>query len=120
MDGVRIDQWLNAARIYKSRTLASQACSGGHVKINGKTMRRPSHPIRVGDEVRAQAPRGVVVLKVLNTADKRLSPALARQLYEDHSPPPLEDERRPLAVRKPGSGRPSKSERRALDRFRAR
>jgi ribosome-associated heat shock protein Hsp15 len=60
------------------------------------------------------------VLKVLNVAEKRLSPALARLLYEDHSPPPPAEDQRIVAPRAAGSGRPSKAERRALERFRDR
>jgi ribosome-associated heat shock protein Hsp15 len=113
---VRLDRWLNAARIYGSRTLAQQACDGGHVRINGSPG-RSSQPVRVGDEVRALAPRGQVVVKVLTLGDRRLAPAAARLLYEDHSPPPPpRDEGMPRRLR--GAGRPTKQDRRALDRLR--
>lgn len=115
MESVRVDRWLSAARIYKSRTLAQQACLGGHVSVNGNGV-RPSHSLHVGDELVAHAPRGLVVLKVLALAEKRLSPPLARALYEDHSPPPPpRDEWIPRRDR--GAGRPTKAERRALERF---
>ncbi|MBX3126432.1 MAG: RNA-binding S4 domain-containing protein [Polyangiaceae bacterium] len=109
---MRIDRWLCAARIYKSRSLATQACAGGRVKINGQAV-RPSHLVRVGDRVEASAPRGPVVLDVKAIAEKRVSPALARALYDDHSPPPPPRDERPR-----GLGRPTKADRRALSRLR--
>lgn len=119
VESTRIDRWLSAARIYKSRTSASDACNGGHVKINGSPVTRASHVVRVGDEIHAVAPRGLVVLKVLGIAEKRLSPPLARLLYEDHSPPPPpKEERAPARPR--GAGRPTKADRRALERLRER
>jgi ribosome-associated heat shock protein Hsp15 len=114
MVGVRIDRWLCAARIYKSRTMAQKACDAGHVVLNGRAA-RSSAGVRAGDEVRARAPRGEVVLEVLVLAEKRLSPAKARELYLDHSPPPAPEDR--SVVRRPrGAGRPTKAERRALER----
>jgi ribosome-associated heat shock protein Hsp15 len=113
---VRIDQYLTATRIYKSRTVAREACDAGHVKLNGVTV-KPSHLVVIGDEVRCVAPRGPVVLKVLGLAAKRLSPALARALYEDHSPPPPPREER-MPQRDRGAGRPTKAERRAMERLR--
>jgi ribosome-associated heat shock protein Hsp15 len=86
------------------------------VKVNGSNV-RPSHPIRQGDEISAEAPRGLVVWQVLALAEKRLSAALARALYEDQSPPPPPREEI-IAPRGRGAGRPTKAERRALDRLR--
>lgn len=116
MDAVRIDRWLCAARIYKSRTQATDACVGGHVRLNEAPV-RASHPVRVGDRIRALAPRGEVVLEVLGLAEKRLSPPAARELYADHSPPPPPRDER-IAIRERGTGRPTKAERRALERLR--
>ena len=113
---VRIDRWLCASRIYKSRTQATEACAGGHVRLNGAVV-RPSHAVKVGDRVRALAPRGEVVLEVVALAEKRLSPPAARELYADHSPPPPPREER-LAIRERGAGRPTKADRRALERLR--
>jgi len=113
---VRIDRWLCATRLFKTRTQAQQACAGGRVKLNGTNV-RPSHGIKPGDEVRAGAPRGPIVWKVGGLADKRLSAPLAQQLYEDHSPPPPPKEEL-VGLRERGTGRPTKHERRAMDRFR--
>jgi ribosome-associated heat shock protein Hsp15 len=116
MASVRVDRWLSAARIYKSRTLAQEACAGGLVRVNDQSV-RSSYALSVGDELSAQAPRGLVVLKVLALAEKRQSAALARALYEDHSPPPPPREER-IAPRGRGAGRPTKADRRATDRLR--
>jgi ribosome-associated heat shock protein Hsp15 len=113
---VRIDQFLHAARAYKSRSDARQACEGGRVALNGLPV-KASHAVRVGDEIRADAPRGAIVWKVLVLADKRVSTALARTFYEDHSPPPPAREER-FPARERGAGRPTKRERRDLRRFR--
>ena len=116
MDSVRINRWLCATRLYKSRSLSQQACTGGLVKLNGLPV-RPSSPVRPADEVRAEAPRGLVVWIVLGLAEKRLSASEAQKLYEDHSPPPPPREEE-VAPRARGAGRPTKAERRALDRLR--
>ncbi len=115
MESIRIDRWLSAARIYKSRTASAEACHGGHVEVNGSVV-RASHAIRVGDQIEAWAPRGRVVLEVVALADKRQSPPKARELYLDHSPPPPPREER-VAPRTRGAGRPTKAERRAVGRF---
>jgi len=119
MDSVRIDRWLCATRLYKTRSQSQQACSGGLVKLNGASV-RPSHPVHAGDEVRAEAPRGLVIWQVKALAEKRLSATLAAALYDDHTPPPppREEREEALAPRERGTGRPTKAERRALDRLR--
>jgi len=118
MDSVRIDRWLNAVRLYKTRTLAQEACRGGHVKLNGRNA-EPSAPVKIGDRIEAQAPRGPIVFDVIALADKRQAPPRARELYEDHSPPPPPREER-VAPRARGAGRPTKADRRALRRLRGR
>jgi ribosome-associated heat shock protein Hsp15 len=114
----RIDRWLAAARVFKSRSLAQEACEAGHVRINDAHA-KPSQPVKIGDEVRAFSPRGQLVLQVKGLADKRLSAQLAQLLYDDHSPPPPPKEER-VAVRERGAGRPTKADRRALSRLRGR
>lgn len=114
----RIDRWLTATRVFKSRNLAQAACEAGHVRINDLQV-KASALVRIGDEVRAFAPRGTVVFVVKGLAEKRLSAALAQLLYDDHSPPPPPKEER-VAVRERGAGRPTKADRRALTRLRGR
>jgi ribosome-associated heat shock protein Hsp15 len=118
MDSVRIDRWLCAARIYASRSQATDACSAGQVTLNDAVV-RPSHTVRIGDAISAHAPRGFVVLKILKLADKRLGPPLARELYEDRSPPPPPREEL-FPARERGAGRPTKQERRRMVRVRDR
>lgn len=118
MESVRLDRWLSAARIFKSRTQATAACDEGDVRVNG-LQAKPSLALKVGDEVSAEAPRGLVVLDVRALEGRRLSAALARELYVDRSPPPPpKGEVFPLRER--GAGRPTKVERRAVERFRGR
>lgn len=114
-ESVRLDRFLCASRLFKSRTLAQAACDANHVQVNGAPA-RPSHSLRVGDEVRAFSPRGSIVWEVRALAEKRLGAPEARLLYEDHSPPPPPKQER-VAVRERGAGRPTKAERRAIDRF---
>jgi ribosome-associated heat shock protein Hsp15 len=113
---VRVDRWLCAARLFKSRAEAQKACAGGLVKVNDTSV-RSSHRVRVGDRISAQAPRGLAVLVVVNLEEKRQPASRARELYEDHSPPPPPREDQ-LASRHRGAGRPTKSERRAIERLR--
>lgn len=115
MDQVRVDRWLFAARIFRSRSLATQACVGGKVERNDSAA-KPSTPLRVGDEVRVRGARGLRVLKVTRLAERRLSAPLARELYDDLSPP--EPPREPGPLRPRGLGRPTKRDRRALQRLR--
>lgn len=118
MESVRVDRWLCAARIFKSRTTAQEACARGRVQVGGRPA-KSSQLLRPGDRVEAEAPRGKVILVVLGLSEKRLSPLLARELYEDHSPPPVP--REPVvAVRERGAGRPTKADRRKIDRLRFR
>lgn len=118
MDSVRLDRWLYAARIFRSRTQATEACAGGHVQVNGGRC-KAHHALRVGDQVRAQRGPTLLVLDVLALAEKRVSAPRARELYTDRSPPPPPREER-LMTRDPGSGRPTKRDRRRLEWARGR
>lgn len=113
---VRIDQWLCAARLYKSRSLTQAACAGGHVKLNGASV-RASHLVRVGDRIECVAPSGRRDVLVTALAEKRQPPQRARELYEDHSPPPPPRDER-VQMRPRGAGRPTKAERRSIERLR--
>ncbi|MCH2110600.1 MAG: RNA-binding S4 domain-containing protein [Polyangiaceae bacterium] len=113
---VRVDKYLTATRIFKSRTQAQDACEASHVKVNGKNV-RSSQSVKVGDRIETRAPRGDVVMIILELAEKRQSAPRARELYEDHSPPP-EEKTRAIGQRDRGMGRPTKADRRKLQRFR--
>ena len=120
-DSTRIDQWLWAVRIYKARSIASDACKGGHVTVNGRSV-KPASPVHVGDRVEAYAGERQRVLEVVRLIGKRVSAPLAAECLVDHSPPPppREEYVPPLFSRDPGQGRPTKRDRRQLDRFRQR
>ena len=112
--------WLWAVRVYKSRSVASDACKGGHVRVNGRSAKAAS-PVRVGDRVEARAGDRDRVFEVLKLIDRRVSAPLAAECVVDHSPPPPPREYvAPLFRRDPGTGRPTKKDKRRLDRFRGR
>jgi ribosome-associated heat shock protein Hsp15 len=119
LDSVRLDKWLWAARVFKTRGLAAEACDGGKVDVKAAAA-KPARPLRPGDVVRVTLPQGRHrVLKVVGLDDRRGSPALARGLFEDLTPPePPRIRLAPPPRREPGAGRPTKQERRALDRLR--
>ena len=121
MNDTRVDQWLWAVRIFKSRSLASDACKGGHVRVNGRPA-KPASPVRVGDRVEAYAGERTRVLEVVQLIAKRVSAPLAAECLVDHSPPPPPREAYvpPLFSRERGTGRPTKKDRRQLERFRDR
>ena len=108
--------WLWAVRIYKSRTAATAACRGGHVRVN-RAAAKASTPVKVGDRVEAFAER-TRILEVVTLIDKRVGAAVAATCLIDHSPPVPVVKRQPrVAVRERGTGRPTKRERRDVDRF---
>jgi ribosome-associated heat shock protein Hsp15 len=118
MADLRIDKWLWAARFFKSRTLAAAACNGGKVDINEQAA-KPSRPVRPGDLVHVTLPRAKKIVRVRALAGRRGSGAEAALLYEDLTPPPPPKEARipPPVYRPRGSGRPTKRERRLIDRI---
>ena len=87
MDKVRIDKWLWAARMYKTRSMATDACTGGHVLLNGEPS-KSSRTVSPGDRVEARTPGGVRELEVVALGDKRGPAKVAQTLYIDHTPPP--------------------------------
>jgi ribosome-associated heat shock protein Hsp15 len=118
--GVRVDVWTWAVRIYPTRTAAADACRGGHVKVNGANA-KPARLVRPGDTVRARTVGGERIVVVTGLVDRRTSAALAVQNYEDRTPPPPPREARPAPiVRERGAGRPTKRDRRRVERLRGR
>jgi len=117
---VRVDSWIWSVRLTKSRSMAADACRGGHVKVNNESV-KPSHLVRVGDEVRVRQDQRERVVLVGKLISKRVSAPAAAECYVDNSPPPPPRELSvPLAVRDRGAGRPTKRERRDMDRLRGR
>lgn len=114
---VRVDSWLWSVRLTKTRAQAATACRAGHVKINGERV-KPAHPVRVGDRVRlfhAGRERVVVVSQLLR---KRVGAPVAARAYVDNSPPPPPRELAAAVPRRDrGAGRPTKRDRRELERL---
>ncbi|MGW0820525.1 RNA-binding S4 domain-containing protein [Streptomyces sp. NPDC002845] len=115
---VRIDSWIWSVRLVKTRSAGATACRGGHVRVNGERV-KPSHSVRVGDEVRlrhAGRERIVVVKRLIR---KRVGAPVAVECYVDNSPPPPPREAvAPIGIRDRGTGRPTKRDRRELERLR--
>ncbi|MEY9893933.1 ribosomal 50S subunit-recycling heat shock protein [Catenulispora sp. MAP12-49] len=117
---VRVDSWIWSVRLTKSRSMAADACRGGHVKVNNESV-KPSHLLRVGDEVRVRQDQRERVVVVSRLISKRVGPPVAAECYVDNSPPPPPRELFvQVAVRDRGAGRPTKRERRDMDRLRGR
>lgn len=117
-DSVRVDRWLWAVRLFKTRSAASEACRAGHVHVNG-TRVKPAAPVRVGDTVRARAGGRERIVEVARLIDTRVGAPVAAECLVDKSPPPPPREwLPPVAARDRGAGRPSKRDRRQLDRIR--
>lgn len=124
-DSVRLDRWLWAARFYKTRTLASEEVAGGKVRLNDQRP-KPASPVRVGDVVRVRKPPYEFVLRVEALAERRGSAKVARALYAETEASREKRERRRIQMREVpvpayrGKGRPTKKERREIERFRRR
>jgi ribosome-associated heat shock protein Hsp15 len=120
MESTRVDRWLWAVRLYKTRSAAAEACRGGHVRVNGARV-KPAAPVRVGDTVRARAGDRERVVEVARLIEARVgAPAAAECLVDRSPPPPPREAVSPVWQRERGAGRPSKRERRQIDRARGR
>ncbi|SCK45380.1 RNA-binding S4 domain-containing protein [Streptomyces sp. WMMB 322] len=115
---VRVDVWIWSVRLTKTRSAAASACRAGHVRVNGERV-KPAHPLRPGDRVRvrnAGRERVVVVSRIIR---KRVGAPVAVECYSDHSPPPPPREAvAPAGRRDRGAGRPTKRDRREMERLR--
>lgn len=117
LDGkVRIDVWLWATRQLKTRSLATQAARAGHVRIDGRVVKAAT-AVRVGQEVRLRIHGFDRILRVVSLPKKRLGAPLAVRCFEDLTPPRLAAPP-PPALRDRGAGRPTKKERRELEKLR--
>ena len=118
---MRLDQWVWALRLYKTRTLAAEAIKGGHVKINGSAA-KPAHEVKPGELVTARIGIMTRTLRVLDAPHSRVSAKLVVQFANDLTPPEEFDKQRVFATRPPGmrpkgAGRPTKRDRRLLEGF---
>lgn len=124
-DSIRVDKWLWAVRVFKTRTSATSACNSGRVKINGEAA-KPASKVVIGDQIEARRGDRLYVYTAVKLVEKRVGAKLVEECVEDHSPP--EPTRKsadaliapPGGARARGQGRPTKKERRTIDRLRNR
>ena len=121
MEEARIDKWLWAARIFKTRSIAADACKNGRVTLNGINM-KPSRTIKQGDVVSVKKPPVTYSFKVLKTIEQRVGAKLLPEIYENVTDPKQYELLQMSRIsgfvdRAHGTGRPTKKERRALDAF---
>jgi ribosome-associated heat shock protein Hsp15 len=120
IDGVestRVDKWLWSVRLMKTRSNAAEACRGGHVRVNGRPA-KPATTVVPGDEVRARVGETTRVVEVVRVIQKRVGAADAVTCFLDRTPRPAPaDTITPVAVRDRGAGRPTKRDRRMLEKW---
>ena len=117
--GQRLDKWLWFARVTRSRTLAAKLVIEGHVRVDRERVGKPSAVVRPGDVLTIAIGDRVRVLRIVDRGVRRGPAAAARQLYDDLTPKAEDAAAHPAtaAARERGAGRPTKHERRAIDRF---
>jgi ribosome-associated heat shock protein Hsp15 len=116
-EDTRIDRWLCAVRLVKSRPMATRLCEAGHVRVNGNPA-KPSTKVRAGDVVHALIAGRERIVEVVQPIETRVGAAAAAMCYVDNSPPPVVREIAPGIKAVRGEGRPSKRLRRELERMR--
>jgi ribosome-associated heat shock protein Hsp15 len=115
-DATRVDRWLCAVRLVRTRPLATRLCDGGHVLVNGSTA-KPSTKVRAGDRVEALIADRKRIVEVIRPIESRVGAAVATTCFVDHSPPVVA-RTGPLIRLVRGEGRPSKRLRREFERIR--
>ena len=121
MNEARIDKWLWAARIFKTRSIAANACKNGRVTMNGNHI-KPSRMIKAGETIDVKKPPIVYSFKVLQPIEQRVGAKLIPEIYENITDPKQYEILQMSRIsgfvdRAHGTGRPTKKERRALDAF---
>ena len=118
MDRQRIDKWLWHARVVRTRSAAAELVTSGLVRLNGERVTASSRLVRSDDVITIALDRQVRILKVAGFAERRGDAEAGRALYADLTPLPAPSgESVTVAAREPGSGRPTKRDRRAIDRL---
>lgn len=115
-DETRIDRWLCAVRLVKTRPIATQLCEGGHVRVNGNAA-KPSTKVRAGDVVHALIAGRERIVEIVRPIETRVGAPVAATCYVDNSPPPVISELAPGIKVVRGEGRPNKRLRRELERM---
>jgi ribosome-associated heat shock protein Hsp15 len=121
LDRQRIDKWLWHARLVRTRSAAAALAASGHVRVNGQRIDGASRPVRLGDVVTVALDRTVRILKVAGFAERRGPAESVHNLAEDLTPAPAPSPAPPAAApgaRQPGTGRPTKRDRRAIAHMR--
>lgn len=119
IDTARLDVWLWAVRLTPTRSIATELCRAGRVTLNGNTGKAAS-PVKVGDRIEARIADRARVVEVAAVVHKRVGAPIAAECLIDHSPPVVKaDEAGPVFRRDRGAGRPTKRDRRQLDRLRS-
>jgi ribosome-associated heat shock protein Hsp15 len=118
VESTRVDRWLWSVRLVKTRTEAAEACRGGHVRVNGRPA-KPATTVSPGDDVRALVGQTTRVVEVVRVIQKRVGAADAATCFLDRTPKPAPAETIAVAARDRGAGRPTKRDRRMLDKLRA-
>jgi ribosome-associated heat shock protein Hsp15 len=116
-ESTRLDRWLWAVRLTKTRSDAAAACRGGHVRVNDKPA-KPATTVSAGDEVRARVNDRTRVVEVVKVIQKRVGAPDAATCFIDRTPAPPPEAAIPVARRDRGAGRPTKRDRRVLERLR--
>ncbi len=119
--GVRIDKWLCAVRLYKTRSLAAAQCKAGHVLINGQAV-KPAREVHPGEIIQARTGHITRTVRVTGLIEQRVSAPVARENAEDLTPPeeltkPREPDYSRGIVRPKGTGRPTKKDRREIEKL---
>jgi ribosome-associated heat shock protein Hsp15 len=113
----RVDSWIWSVRLARTRPAASGACRAGHVRVNGARV-KPAHAVQAGDEVRLRQEGRERVVVVLRVITRRVGAPAAAECYTDNSPPaPPREEAVAVATRDRGAGRPTKRERRSIEKL---
>ncbi len=117
--GIRVDKWLWYARFFKSRSLAAKLCNAGRLRVDGILVSKAHQTVRPGNVLTFPQARAIRVVKILALGSRRGPASEAQELYEDLKPIQAGTSQRPTPeTRKAGSGRPTKKDRRRLDRMR--
>jgi ribosome-associated heat shock protein Hsp15 len=122
VESQRLDRWLWCARFFKSRSIATKLCQGRKVRINRQLVQKAAASIRVGDVLTFPQARHIRVVKILTLAQRRGPASEAQELYDDLAPPEaaVKAAEKPVSPEAERIGRPTKRDRRALDRLHGR